>query len=140
MSRYLDASIILPLLNRESTSPAVERLLAERSSDLCVSEFAAAEVASALSRLVRTQRLTVGQATSRLSDFDAWREADTAAVEIEDADVRLASLIVRRFELKLRAPDALHLAMAQRLGATLLTLDKRLTAAAAACGQPVMAP
>ena len=35
-----------------------------------------------------------------------------------------------RFELALRAPDALHLAMVRRLDASLITLDRRLAAAA----------
>ena len=41
---------------------------------------------------------------------------------------------VRRFDLALRAPDALHLAIARRLDATLVTLDRRLAAAAGELG------
>jgi predicted nucleic acid-binding protein len=37
---------------------------------------------------------------------------------------------VRRFELMLRAPDALHAAACKRAGHRLVTLDKRLAAAA----------
>ena len=48
---------------------------------------------------------------------------------------RLHSYIyVRRFDLALRAPDALHLAIARRLDATLVTLDRRLAAAAGELG------
>ena len=45
-----------------------------------------------------------------------------------------AYIYVRRFDLALRAPDALHLAVARRLDATLVTLDRRLTAAARELG------
>ena len=52
MSVYLDASIILPTMVEEAISEAVDRFLAA-STDLVISDFAAAEVASAMSRLVR---------------------------------------------------------------------------------------
>ncbi len=43
-------------------------------------------------------------------------------------------IYVRRFDLALRAPDALHLAIARRLDATLVTLDRRRAAAAGELG------
>jgi uncharacterized protein len=36
--------------------------------------------------------------------------------------------------LPLRAPDAIHIAMAQRVGAALVTFDRRMAAAARALG------
>jgi len=38
------------------------------------------------------------------------------------------------FELRLRAPDALHLAIARRLDVSLVTLDRRMAAAAGELG------
>jgi uncharacterized protein len=90
----------------------------------------AAEVASALSRLVRMGRLVSADAFARLADFDAWRAAMSSPVEIRSADAQLAYMFARRFELARRAPDALHLAISRRLDATLITLDQRLAAAA----------
>jgi hypothetical protein len=110
------------------------------NEELLISDFAAAEVASAVSRLVRMALLTEADATARLADFDAWRAAMTAAVDIQASDARLAYIYVRRFDLALRAPDALHLAIARRLDATLVTLDRRLATAARELGIEVEVP
>jgi hypothetical protein len=46
----------------------------------------------------------------------------------------LAGVFVRRFDLALRVPDALHLAIARRLDVALVTLDRRLATAAGELG------
>jgi uncharacterized protein len=139
MSIYLDASFLVPTLVEEPASGAVRAYLATRP-DRLISDFAAAEVASALSRLVRTGLLTAELGAARLADFEAWRAATSSPVELHPADVRLAYAYVRRFELMLRAPDALHLAIALRIGATVATLDRRLVRAAEELGVSVEAP
>jgi len=136
LSAYLDASVLLPALIDEPTSAEVHRYLDEQS-ELLVSEFAAAEVASGLSRLVRMGQLERADADARLDDFETWRAGVAAAIEFQPSDARLAYQYVRRFELGLRAPDALHLAMARRLGATMATLDRRMASAAAEFGVAV---
>lgn len=130
MRLYLDASVILPTMVSEAASGAVERFIRTADRRIVISEFAAAEAASALSRLVRMRQISADQAARHLSDLDAWRLAETIDVDILGADVRMASAIVRRFELMLRAPDALHLALCGRTGDALVTLDRRLAAAA----------
>lgn len=140
MSAYLDASVLLPTLIAESATEAVYHCLGTGDRELLVSDFAAAEVASALSRLVRTGLLTEADASARLADFDAWRAAMSLPVDIGSSDARLAYIYVRRFDLGLRAPDALHLAIARRLDATLVTLDRRLPAAARELGIAVEVP
>lgn len=137
MSFYLDASAILPTLIVEPTSIAVTRFLSETDHTLIVSEFAAAEVASALSRLTRMGSLDRDQAMSHLSDLDMWRSAFTENIDFSPSDVRLASQFVRRFDLTLRAPDALHAALCRRGDHVLMTLDKRLAAAATRLGLQV---
>lgn len=130
MSNYVDTSVLLPTLIAEPTTEAVYDCLGADGRELLISDFAAAEVASALSRLVRMALLTDADASARLADFDAWRAAMSSPVDIAASDARLACIYVRRFHLGLRAPDALHLAIARRLDATLVTLDRRLAAAA----------
>ena len=134
MSLYLDASAIVPTLIEEGSSRALGDYLAAASDAFVVSDFAAAEVASALSRLVRMTLIGREAAETLLREFDAWRASATTDVEFVSADVRLANVFVRRFELGLRAPDALHLAVCQRGDHTLVTLDARLAAAARALG------
>jgi hypothetical protein len=74
---------------------------------------------------------------ARLADFDAWRAAMSSPVEIVASDARLAYVYVRRFDLALRAPDAVHLAVSRRLDLRLVTLDRRLAAAARELGVAV---
>lgn len=134
MSLYLDASAILPLFIQEASSEAVHGFLRSADIELVVSEFAAAEVASGFSRLARRGALGGEAAAARLADFDAWRAAFTLEIDIDAADIRLANVFVRRFELGLRAPDALHIAACRRGGHALATLDARLALAAEALG------
>ncbi|HEY1447666.1 MAG TPA: type II toxin-antitoxin system VapC family toxin, partial [Caulobacteraceae bacterium] len=86
------------------------------------------------SRLSRMRDLSLAVALAHLADFDAWRAALSLDVELQATDLRLASVFVRRFELALRAPDALHLAACRRGDHTLVTLDRRLAGAAEALG------
>lgn len=134
MSAYLDASAILPILIEEPGSALMDRFMAQSDEALVVSEFAAAEVASALSRLVRTGLLEGADATARLADFDAWRASATIDLDVQASDIRLAHIFVRRFDLMLRAPDALHAALCRRADLTLVTLDRRLSIAAQELG------
>lgn len=134
MSAYLDASVILPTLVEEDASAAVDRFMADNDEPLVISEFAAAEAASALSHLVRTGILDAVRAGRLIADFDAWRAAAASDLDVQASDVRLAHIFVRRFELMLRAPDALHAALCRREDHLLVTLDKRLAAAAAELG------
>src|SRR6266853_627641 len=97
MSIYLDASFLVPTLVEERGSAAVNAYLVAAEQELLVSEFAAAELLPP---------------RSRLADFEAWRAAASSPVDVQPADARLAYAYVRRFDLMLRTPDALHLAIA----------------------------
>lgn len=140
MSLYLDASVVVPILIEEASSAAVKRLVAEASETIVVSDLAALEVASALARLVRMGVLSGESAVARLADFDVWRPVVPDGSGIQSHDARAAASFVRRFELGLRAPDALHLAACLRAGHVLVTLDRRLVAAGEALGVKVERP
>jgi predicted nucleic acid-binding protein len=134
LSVYLDASAILPTLIEEAGSAIVDQFIEQLDDELIISDFAAAEVASALSRLVRTGHLEADDAGRRLADFDAWRAAAADDLDFQASDVRLANVFVRRFDLMLRAPDALHAAACRREDHLLVTMDKRLALAALELG------
>jgi uncharacterized protein len=140
LNLYLDASVLVPTLVAEAATEVVEAYLHAAGQVRLISDFAAAEVGSGLSRLVRMGLLGSAEASARLADFDAWRAGTSAPVEVHPSDVRLAYIYVRRFDLRLRAPDALHLAIARRLDATLVTLDRRLADAAREFGIAVATP
>jgi len=137
---YLDASVILPSLVLEASSASVDIFMSSRGGALMVSDFAATEVASALSRLLRVGAFPAAEAAARLADFDAWRTAETDTVDLQPSDARLANIFVRRFDLMLRAPDALHAAICRRTGNVLVTFDRRLARAAAELGVGVVVP
>ena len=140
MSLYLDASAIVPTLVDEGSSPAIGLFLTTATARLIVSDFAAAEVASALSRLVRMTLLAGENAVARLREFDVWRASATDAIDFQPSDFRLANIFVRNFDLGLRAPDAVHAAVCRRGDLTLVTLDRRLAAAAEALAVSAVVP
>jgi len=140
VSAYLDASALVPTLVDEPASAIMVAFIEQYSVTLVVSEFAAAEVSSALSRLVRTGTMTADEAKARLIAFDAWRRTGSEPADIRASDIWLANTYVRRFDLMLRAPDALHAAVCRRLDLTLVTSDRRLATAAREFGVNVIVP
>lgn len=111
----------------------------DREPEIFVSDFAAAEFSAAIARHVRMGKTTPQAAKANFSDFDAWVYLLAEHVETGSADVRTAGAFIRRLDLNLRAPDALHIAIAQRIGATLATFDERMAANAGILGTPVAA-
>ena len=140
MTFYLDTSVILPVIVEEATSAKIIHYLKGPADRIRIGDFAAAEVASAVSRLTRTRILTASEAIAVLRDFDVWRAAILNSIDVQAVDVRLAGDYVRRFDLMLRVPDALHVAICRRLDLTLVTLDRRLAVAAQALGVAATVP
>ena len=134
MRGYLDASVIVPLFFDDPFTRRAEALLRTPELTLVVGDWAVLEVSNVVSRRVRIQALTGQSALTILADFDLWRGRSTADAETTRADVAAATRFVRRFDLVLRGADAIHIAIAQRLGASLLTFDERMASAAAALG------
>ena len=71
MSVYLDASILVSLFTVDTLTARADAALRERSPLLMVSDFAAAEFASAMARRVRMQIITADDARAAFSTFDA---------------------------------------------------------------------
>ena len=136
MSFYLDANILVALLTPEPLSARADDFVRSNQDSLIVSEFAAAEFASAIARRVRT----IEDARADLSDLDAWVAGSTQRVELSAVDVAAATAYLRRFDLTLLAPDALHIAIAERIAATLVTFDRPMAAAARVLGMAVATP
>ena len=137
--RYLDASVLVPLVHLEASSMLMKRFVGD-ASNLHVSDFAIGEVASAIGRLVRSDLMTDALGQQTLVRFELWAESRASAVTVAPFDTRLATQYLHRFELGLRLPDAIHLAVCRRLGMTIVTFDRRLLTASAALGIPAEAP
>lgn len=138
MSVYLDASVLVALFTHDAMSAQADAFLRSRAEVVIVSDFAAAELASAIARKVRMGNLSVEQAQAAFSDFDAWMVRSVECSRLLPADIAVAATFLRRLNLSLRAPDAMNIAIAQRVGATLATLDQRMALDAATLG--VLAP
>ena len=137
IDHYLDASFLVALLTVEPRTPRAVRFVRAHPNALIVSDFAAAEFASAISRRVRVQQAPDAEARLVLSAFDRWMATAANAITIFPSDIAAAAVFLRRLDLTLRTPDAIHIATAQRLAATLVSLDQRMVSAARLLGLAV---
>ncbi|MEQ1617611.1 MAG: type II toxin-antitoxin system VapC family toxin [Terricaulis sp.] len=137
MSAYLDASVLVALFTNDTMTTAATALVKAAPPPLMVSDFAGLEFASAISRIARMRLLPNATARQALADLDVFVSRSAISVEISSLDVVLAASFIRRLDLNLRGPDAMHVAMASRLGATLFTLDAKLKACARKLGLSV---
>ena len=136
MSAYLDASVLVALFTGDALTPRATALMGMAPPPFLVSDFAALEFASAIARIVRMRALKRNTAQQALADLDAWVSRSALRVEMSAGDIGAASGFIRRLDLNLRGPDAMHIALAQRLGATLFTLDAKLKTCARKLGLP----
>ena len=136
MSVYLDASILVSFFTLDTLSSRAESIL-KTQSRVVVSNFAAVEFASALARRVRMRLLAEQEARIAFSIFDAWADRTARLVNMDNTDVSAAAAFLRRLDLTLRTQDALHIAIARRLDAALLTFDKQMKEAARVLGVKV---
>ncbi|MGV3577524.1 type II toxin-antitoxin system VapC family toxin [Brevundimonas sp.] len=125
--------MLVALITREPTSHHVDDVL-QRNDPPLVSDFCVAESSSAIARLVRIGNRTLDEADVLFRDLDLWVSSSSDRLAVDQGDIEMATAFVRRPGITLRAPDAIHIAAAHRLGATLLTLDHGMAHAAAALG------
>jgi predicted nucleic acid-binding protein len=132
---YLDTSALLPYYRAEAHSAAVQRFFARQREPLGISPLTRVELASALSRWVRTAELAERDANRVENAFHedlAARRFRVHAIPAEAYERAVHWLLARRTGL--RTLDALHLACAEAAGASLVTLDDAFAGAARALG------
>ena len=101
---YLDASVLVAMFTDDASSARADAFIQNSELSFHISNFAAAELASAMS---------------------------TPVIQcVEDSDISSAESFLRRLDLNLRAPDAIHIAIALRTGASLATFDERMATCA----------
>jgi predicted nucleic acid-binding protein len=138
VSVYLDASILVALFTEDTQSDKADAFLRTHSAILVVSDFASAEFASALGLRVRMKEIAPEVVRRTFAHFDIWVARATERALTTSADIVCAAAFLRRLDLPLRIPDALNIALAQRVGAELLTFDRKMAANARALGMPVV--
>jgi predicted nucleic acid-binding protein len=131
---YLDTSIVLPIFIDEPASNAIRGWFATLPpQELTISEWTRTEFASAVGIYLRSRRIDEGVARDVLERFHQLADQSLLVLIPERTDFSLASRFLQRFELGLRAGDALHLAIASNNGAhKLYSLDQVLIKSARA--------
>ena len=136
---YVDTSALVPVFIREPKSEAVIGWLESSGERLAISEWSLVEFASAAAIKVRTGQAAASlakQATERVHEF-ARKHCAVAVPGREE--FRRAAELAGHGTLKLRAGDALHLAIAASLSAQgILCLDDAMIASAKALGMTVV--
>ncbi len=137
-SLYLDASAFVPLHVDDALSGRATALISSWTRQVVVSDLTVAEFSSVVARRFRTLELTKAQAVKCIGNGDAWIGQYTNSVEMTRHDLKQAIAWIHGLELPLRTPDALHLVIAMRLGARLMTFDKQMVQSAASLGVEVL--
>lgn len=140
MSIYLDASVVVALFVEDALSARAETYLRAVEDTIFISDFAAAEFASAVARRVRMGEVAGRDARTAFANFDIWTGRAARRIETVPSDMLAAGAMLRRLDLTLRTPDALHIAMAQRTAAVLATFDGKMAECAEALGCAVDQP
>ena len=137
---YLDTSVVIALLTREVHSERAETWLAlQDQATLCISPWVITEVSSALSIKVRSGILTPALRASILARWHRSIAENFASLPIRSGHFETAATFADRYETRLRAGDALHLAIASDTGCAIATFDRVMAAAAPLVGVPLAA-
>ena len=129
---FFDTSFLAPLILEEATSTKIEDFFVKLPvGGLYVSHWTRVEFSSLIAREVRMGGLAESDALLAIVQFDELVADSFQVVAPGVADYELAKEYIQHFATKLRAGDALHLAIASNNRAkTLYTLDEGLLHAA----------
>ncbi len=135
MTKYIDTFVLVAALTNESETARIQEWLAEQTEgDLAVSEWVATEFSAALSSKLRAGRLEAAHRANALAVFARLRAENFETFPVSAAELRTAATFADQYALGLGAGDALHLAICASHGATLCTLDRRLSEAGPSLG------
>ena len=137
MSVYLDASVLMSVFHDDDHSDRVTEWLSLRD-DFIFSLWTVAEVSSALSRQVKMKNLSSRERERTETRLDLWL-AGRPMADVASDDFDLARRLLRA-DVRLRTPDALHIAVAVRQGLELATLDRAMAESALDFGLGVIVP
>jgi hypothetical protein len=132
---YLDTSLLVAALTNEAETGRMQSWLGQQAEDdLAISDWVTTEFSSALSIKLRAGHIEPAQRADALAMFTRLTTDSFAVVPISRLQFRTAARFVDQHTLGLRAGDALHLAVCADRGATLCTLDRRLSDAGSVLG------
>jgi predicted nucleic acid-binding protein len=136
---YLGTSLLVAALTNETETQRMQNWLGRQEVDeLAISDWAATEFSSALSIKLRTGQIGAAHRADALALFTRLGTDNLTLVAVSRLQLRTAARFADQYELGLRAGDALHLAICADHGATLCTLDRRLSDAGSVLGVKTM--
>src|SRR5438270_4481996 len=136
---YFDTSFLVPLVLRERFSEEVENFLKRLpAEELTVSQWTCVEFSSLLARNVRMRITTGEKALEADREFDDLVRRSFLVIVPSVEDFDQSRKYLRDYKTRLRAGDALHLAIASNNRAkTIFSLDNGMLQAGRLLGLPV---
>lgn len=123
---FLDTSVVIAYYLPETYSDQAQACYLS-NPQLAISSFVTVETLSVMSRLVRTRSLPRETADRSAKLFNKhWDNGFYVRLDLEPLHFQLARQWIARFDLPLKGPDALHLAVASIKKMTLATADHQL--------------
>lgn len=139
MNPYFDASALSTIVFRDDGWEQIVEWLRFSGDAGCYSDFGRGEMYSALGNSVRRSTVTEGYARAAIVQSDAYLDS-WDLIEITSTDVADATEMVTHFDLALRLPDAIHVAVARRLDVALISTDVQQVRAARRLGIAAVNP
>ena len=123
---YLDTSLLVAAFTHETMTAQVQKFLSNNSDkELLISAWSIAEYSSALAIKVRTKQIDLSQRATASAIFNRLAAESLTVLDVASSHFNTAAKFADQYNLGLRAGDALHLAIAFSVGATVYTLDQR---------------
>lgn len=134
---YLDTSVVVAYYVPEALSAQVQAKFGSFTAP-AISHLVQLELFAAVSARVRAGNLKRMHAEQVVQQFQHHIEGGWyTSLPLSPAHYRWARDFLSHFDLPLKAPDSLHLAVAAAEGLSLLTADQQLARNAQALGVPV---
>lgn len=135
---YADTSLLLPIYVPEANSELANNAV-QGATELLISDLTVAEFLVGLARKVKLGALPSERADEVRAAFEKhMSDGFLQRVAVVGAHSEAAGQLASRSPVMLRTLDAIHLAVAVELEATVATLDSRLSDAARALGVEVL--
>lgn len=129
MNHYLDTSLLVASVSSEATNQRVQAWMRDIERGFVISDWSLAEFASAVMIKQRLGTMLVDQCREAKRWFELFADDVATLLPVSRSAFRRAAELAGTVKLKVRAADALHLAIAKAVGATLCTLDRDQAAA-----------
>ncbi len=137
MTVYLDTSVLMSLFQTDKHTERASVWIASVDA-FVMSSWTLTEFSSALAVRTRMRNLRDRDRREFELQLDQWLRG-RVVLSVLDGDMVEARRLVRN-DVRLRAPDALHLALAARNGCSLATLDEDMAKVATDIGLQVIVP